>query len=239
MIARRAVLNLITGGATALVGGCGLVFPSDRLRQKMTVEVDTPEGVRSGSAVVETEVRQGKRWGDSSGTRFGLRGEAVAVDLPGDQTLFALLRGVDAASADATTYQTRLIFDALLESDRTNEPIRIDGLDLMAVRKEAKDARLRLELPRTTYPLFVRFRAVDNPSSVERVDPTEFSYSFGAGIELRRITVQVTDADVTYILAKRLAMLGLKADRGLDSTLGVSAKPTLAQQLGYSDFLRE
>jgi hypothetical protein len=147
MIVRRALLNLIVGGAAALVGGCSLVFPSDRLRQKITVEVDTPQGIRIGSAIIETKVQQGMSFGDSSGTQFTLRGEAVAVDLPGDQTLFALLRGADAASADATTYQTRLIFDALLESDRINEPIHIMASILWRCATRQKMPDLGLSCP--------------------------------------------------------------------------------------------
>ncbi len=60
MMARRGVLGLLAGGAAALLGGCGLIWGSDRLRQKITVEVETPDGPRTGSSVVETEVREGK-----------------------------------------------------------------------------------------------------------------------------------------------------------------------------------
>ena len=43
MMARRGVIGLLAGATTLVLTGCGLLFPSDRLRQKITVEVETPQ----------------------------------------------------------------------------------------------------------------------------------------------------------------------------------------------------
>jgi hypothetical protein len=43
--------------------------------------------------------------------------------------------------------------------------------------------------------------------SVERVDPANLSAQFGEGVRLRRITVQVTDDDVTDGMEERLGWL--------------------------------
>src|SRR3546814_16053908 len=59
----------------------------------MTVEVETPTGVRSGSSVIETTITKGPRTGQGSGLTATMKGEAVAVDLGSGQTLFALLNG--------------------------------------------------------------------------------------------------------------------------------------------------
>jgi hypothetical protein len=88
------------------------------------------------------------------------------------------------------------------------------------------------------WPMLVTFTNLRDPMSVERVDPANLSAQFGEGVRLRRITVQVTDDDVTEGMEERLGQLGLQPGDGLDSTLGVTTHPTLAQQLGYSDFIR-
>lgn len=207
IMTRRTALGLFASGTGALLAGCGLIFPSDRLRQKITVEVETPPGLRTGSSVVDTEVHKGKSWGDASGAQFKLRGEAVAVDLPGGRTLFALLRGADGAAGDAAIYQARLISRALRAGAVANRTIAVDGLDLMAVRKKAKDAKVQLDLPPKLYPLLVTFRDISDPKSVEHVDPANLAATFGPGVNLKGIAVEITDEPVTMGIARRMAWL--------------------------------
>ncbi|MDP3550575.1 MAG: hypothetical protein Q8R81_09275, partial [Novosphingobium sp.] len=88
----KALRVFLLGLCMALsLAGCG---NKETMRYKMTVEVETPEGLKTGFAVRELEFR------DRSGFPLGesrpqikLRGEAVAVDLGGGRTLFALLTG--------------------------------------------------------------------------------------------------------------------------------------------------
>ena len=205
MMARRGVMGVLAGAAAAVLGGCGVLFPSDRLRQKITVEVETPAGLRSGSSVVETEVREGKSWGDASGTTFKLKGEAVAVDLPGGRTLFALLRGGETLG-DPTAYQTRLLLEALNAGAKANVPVEVEGLNLMQVRAAAKSAEVSVILPEKLYPILVTFAGSSDPKRVEKVDPGNFAASFGPGVRLKRITVEVTDEDVTTGIGERLGV---------------------------------
>ena len=79
----------------AMVSSCGDErFPD--LRYRLTVEVDTPTGLKTGSSVYEIKSRGYTAiLGEGGLHRFSrsLRGEAVAVDIAPGQTLFALLRG--------------------------------------------------------------------------------------------------------------------------------------------------
>lgn len=204
---RRGVFGFLVGGVASVLGGCGFIFPLDTFRQRIMVEIDTPSGIRSGYSVVETEVHKGKSWGDASGTQFRVRGEAVAVDLPGGRTLFALLRGAGEASGDPAAYQTRLISDALRAGATPSKAIAFEALSLMDTRAAAKDAELSLELPPTLYPMLVTFRDIDDPKSVERVNPADLAARFGTGVRLKRITVEVTDDEVTTGIEKWLRWL--------------------------------
>ncbi len=61
-------------------------------RYRLTVEVDTPKGLKSGSGVVEVHTTEQGSWNiDSPGLiSTEVYGEAVAVDLPSGSTLFAV-----------------------------------------------------------------------------------------------------------------------------------------------------
>ena len=236
MMARRGVIGLLAGATTLVLTGCGVLFPSDRLRQKITVEVETPAGLRSGSSVVETEVRKGKSWGDASGTTFRLRGEAVAVDLPGGRTLFALLRGGNDTQGDAAAFQTRLLYEALNAGAEASVPVEVKGLSVMQARAAAKSAGVSLTLPEKLYPMLVTFADKSDPKSVERVYSANLAATFGPGVRLRRIVVEVTDDDLTTGIEMRLGWLGAYPEPRLDSKYRGSTSPNLAQRLKHGDF---
>ena len=99
---RRSVavvwLVLATALATAL-SACGLTdnLVDDRTpnhRYRLTVEVETPEGLKTGSSVIQVEQSLGRAGGAPASSQIyrKVHGEAVAVDLPDGLTLFALLR---------------------------------------------------------------------------------------------------------------------------------------------------
>ena len=79
--------------ATVTLAGCGLLQPSETYRYRVTVEVQTPQGLRSGSSVWDVKAREGRGIPDTA-IRSKVRGEAVLTELRGGP-LFALLRGRD------------------------------------------------------------------------------------------------------------------------------------------------
>lgn len=46
-------------------------------------------------------------------------------------------------------------------------------------------------------PMFVRFRDLSDPTSVEKVDSQDFAASFGEGVKLKRVWIEMTDDSVT------------------------------------------
>ena len=63
----------------------------------------------------------------------------------------------------------------------------------------------------SSLPRLVTFGNIADPESVERVDPRALETSFGVGVKLRQITVQITDDAVTADISKRLTWLTSKA----------------------------
>ena len=227
---RRAVI----GVALAVLGlsGCGDGRQSKQtFRYKMTVEVETPDGIRHGNAVRELRFTDGYNGFFSLGEskpQVDLVGEAVAVDLPGGRTLFALLSGSDGD----VDYGKRI-------ADRTglwrlDKPLAIGTI--MGLYPDApKTEKLTYS---SALPMLVTFKDINDPTSVERVDPDNFGTNFGVGYRLKLITVQVTDESVTLDIGKRLEAVGILPDRSIDNEFKMTTSPTLAQRLGYKDFVK-
>lgn len=89
MMARRGVVGVLALAALGLAR-CG---SANTFRYKLTVEVETPQGLRTGSAVRALKSHEGGSFllgeGRPGVTMTG--GEAVAVDVAPGQLLFALL----------------------------------------------------------------------------------------------------------------------------------------------------
>ena len=212
MMARRGVLRVLAIASFAAVAGCGLIGNSISYRYRLTVEVETPEGLKTGSSVIEvTETDQNGING--SHLDIKVKGEAVAVDLPGGQVLFALLDKASSAAVDAVEEQLG--------------PVPNDENAWRNQIRQVKDQTAIFELPSSitvrgkdvaTYPTLVRFRDLSDPRSVEKVLPTNLASSFGPGVRLKRITIQVTDDDVTEGIEKRLGWLPNYYNKMLDGS---------------------
>ena len=198
-----------------LLGGCSAEDRAPDYRYRLTVEVETPEGLKTGSSVIEVEqslMRPGSAPGNLGVSRK-VRGEAVAVDLPGDQTLFALLRSE--SNVDWASY----VYVYLRPPSTDTE--FVDQLDdVLEVTGERELPRMWPPVAwlgeRSAYPMLVTFGDMDDPTSVAQVDPDDLAASFGVGVELKRITVELTDDSVTTGIERRLGWLGQLKEMNLE-----------------------
>ena len=120
------------------------------------------------------------------------RGEAVAVDLPGGQVLFALL--------STNGYE---VLQAAFGDD-SSETLDAARSDRRIVELKPKPGSIPEQ---SGYPMLVRFRDMSDPMGVEGVKPDDLAASYGPGVRLRRMTVQMTDEPVTNGISKRLEWL--------------------------------
>jgi hypothetical protein len=170
----------------------------------------------------------GYNWG------YEARGEAVAVDLPGGQTLFALLTGED-GYAD---WAARIVYDLTptvpISADKYDSSRAVQLQHAIANQSVVVVPRKVLLDPNSTepryvsrYPLLVTFTEIKKPKTVVGVDPADLAKSFGAGVKLRRITVQITDDPVTAGVGKRLGWL--KGHRGSLNPADLSSTDVVKQ----------
>ncbi len=171
--------------ASLLLSACG---STERVRYKMVVEVETPEGLRTGSAVREVSYVHASPLAIFTKDGVWVEGEAVAVDLPGERTLFAVLQSAD-GNLDYSARLPEWLMNWRREGDIYTEPIELyPGVPT--------DTRPRLSLDGKR-PLLVSFRDRRDPTSVLRVEPTNIAAQFGDGFRLRSINVSATDDAVT------------------------------------------
>ena len=202
-------------------------------RYRLTVEVETPDGLKTGSSIIEVRQMIGRSTmgGFNEQTFYKIRGEALAVDLPGGRTLYALLR-----SGDDVEWPARVI-PFLAPAGRDDN--RLDDLLLLKGKRE---------LPRTwppvghlsgrsAYPTLVTFSDEAEPTSVMLLNPDDLAATFGKGVTLKRITAELTDDPVTTGIKERLGWLSEHPEPSLKP--GHSTRDySLAAMLRHGDFQR-
>lgn len=214
-----AVLGLVLFGVWSV-----LHPPSATLRYRLTLVVDDNGKETEGSSVVEVTLAR-----NGLGTPFsmGMRGEAAAVDLGARGLLFAVL------GDDWLMFPERVVAPAFGISRSA------DRLDIFK-RIAALPPGSRADLPSDKLPMLVRFRDINDPKTVERVDPGNLSASFGPGVRLTRATIEVTDDPVMTGIEKRLpgwfvALRNRRASLDGDTSIARSSN-ALSNILGTGHF---
>ena len=168
--------------------------PSLDYRYRMTVEVETPQGVRSSSNVIEARWLDDRyTWWqppDARNLRMEAIGDAVFVDLgQGRHVVATLALGPNEGE------------------DRGIETIVPDSLgiswfgDFEVLRAAVETALVNKTLgvvPRASLPQLVTFADVNDPSSgrVLHPDSSDFASTFGAGYAFRRVTIQLVPVGI-------------------------------------------
>lgn len=178
-------------GFAALLGGCG---QNSSYRYKLTLTVDTPQGVKSAYNVVEIALT-GVVGG---GLTTRATGEALYLDLgPGTRPLIALL--TEKPFSDGTTRRL-LGWDglspAIVLARVYGEPSPVKDFspeyrERLAKHRGAKD------ISTTDLPHLVTFANVKDPTSVMEVDPSNLAAVLGPGVKWRTLTLEITDEPVT------------------------------------------
>lgn len=254
--AQRLLLAILALLTTACGGVFGKTYPPYRYR--VTVEVETPQGLRSGSSVIEVQTSAGGPYNVSGGGGGGIAtrvtGEAAPIDLPNGETLFILITGEGNpdwptnAYALEVPYPTRAEVEERTGAGKWNENA---AFDLWMERVEASHGRLPLRRWRifgaskmSGWPMLVRFKNIRDPASVESVDPEDLEATFGKGYRVRAVYVEKTEDPVSKDIKARLPWL--------DPSMGTLAphphrpdgsfmpweQTGLAAKLRYMDFER-
>lgn len=165
-------------------------------RYRVTVQVDTPDGVKSGSSVVEALYFRQMIFQQLVGPRFPInfKGEATFVDLGGGRNVVLTVSGGPA-------YLAVRAFQFPWGITRADSEMR----DAVAKAKQAGPKATPLGgAPYIHLPMMVTFRDVADPKSVELVDPHKFAATFGPGYALKTIIIEASDEPISEEMGQRL-----------------------------------
>lgn len=181
----KLALLLSILASVLMLGGCS---ESYSWHQKLTITVETPAGEVSASSVSAVSWR--KHWiqTDGMGWSYDLTGEAVVVEVTPGRFLFALLKG-----AGTTEYMGSVAAASIAG----REGRVIDGALFAEVQGKRGRAAGVITVPEVQYPMLVTFGDIADPASVKLVDPADLAASFGPGVRLKSVTLEVTDEAVT------------------------------------------
>jgi len=193
----RSLLNLLALAVILPVLSLRYIGNGSAYRFRMSVEVDTPSGSRTGTSVYE--VRAFYRLGINPAGKNHIRdvrGEALMVDLPIGATLFALLKTGN-VRADLAG-MSMLALDPAFQGDIVESARRI------ARRKNVLESA---EIAPAEYPIMAVFGDTADPSSIRRVLPVDFSATFGPGHAVKSVAIYLTRDRVTKGIGARLPWL--------------------------------
>jgi hypothetical protein len=202
---RRAIAVL---GLPLLLAGCFGNRAS--FRYKLTLSVETPEGVKSGFSVVELDA--GDVTIPGRGTMSRATGEAVYVDLgEGARPIVAVMVPYRPERGGFKWGDGKPDIDGLLRL--YGEPAKSEETLIDRIRRLARLRGPRM-LTADDLPDLVTFADINDPKSVRWVDPHDLPAALGRDVKWNSITIEVTNEPVTTGIEKKLPWL-----KGLGTTL--------------------
>jgi hypothetical protein len=214
---RMRILLKIVIGLVLLVGGViGAILwhePSGTLNYKLSVDVDDNGTLHHGEGVLQIAYQgnlwmpmsQGAPW--SAGLAYG---EAVVIDLGSKGLLFAVPQAdpyKDLSSKGGFTKFT-VVAEPGQAAIYKYFDFGFNGLpgdrSALATIDAFKKSAQSVDINPFDLPLLVRFRDINDPSSIERVDPDHLDQSFGSGVSIARASAAITEEPVTTGIENRL-----------------------------------
>lgn len=182
----------------------------DALNYRITVDVHTPLGMKSGSGVWEVRIRDAWLTSPDGQSRWTYQAQAIPVDLPGGP-IFVMI---------GSETHPELPFDII-----RNRMIALDPKsDWAESRKRLWPAwvneKAAFSLPRSDFPTFVRFRDIQDPRTIEEIDPDNLAV-LGPNIDLRGIHIQVTSDPVTEGIERRFPWWNAFKSRHFDGSQAI------------------
>src|SRR3954451_16496489 len=142
-------------------------------KYRLTVEVETPEGGKTGSSVISVHPDRGY----SRKGHTGIKGDAILVDLGGGKKLVALLAHTDSTGdLDGMNYLALRAYKAAGRNASFNEMSRMGGA---------------VPVTGALIPVLVTFADIRDPATARVVSSEAMAASFGNGFRLHDIHAEV------------------------------------------------
>lgn len=186
-----------------------LSYSHGLLRYKITVEIETPDGIKTGSSVWEIKLTP-VPINNITGYKDSVKGEAVLIDLGTRGKLFALKRG-----RNGRQWLHQVFYWAF-----PSPPGIYSNEDLIRFYSNVPFGSTA-SLPIKDYPLFVYLRDDNTPQTIEAifdihsgthgqvgtVKTERLEEVFGKGVRIKDVSIQVTNEPAEFKLHETLSWL--------------------------------
>lgn len=217
-----------------------ILFPSGTWRYKITVNIETPEGLKSGSAVREIHAVAPPPYAPPDvKTSIDIKGEAVVIDLGKKGKLFALV--------DTDDWH-------ILTITFPNQ----SGLTSKGIRYYNSLGKVSAKVPLEAYPRIVAFKDINDPKTIfepykvilntkgsflkrGRAEGVEdhLETAFGKGVKLKDVTLEITDEPITWNISEVIPWLPNFYNKLLDgsNTIYYKSPYPVANSISAGNFL--
>jgi hypothetical protein len=171
------------------LAGC-MDRPDATYRYKLTISIETPEGTKTGSNVVELDYYR-----TASGAPHRTYGQALVLDLGPRGVLAALLSQKAFLTQSRTSAWVEADPGEIILSKCVGDGARaLDRIDMVRQIEGSKDA---YSLDPSELPDLIVFRNAKEPSSAAVTNSLDFAATLGAGVRIQSATIQITHDPIT------------------------------------------
>jgi hypothetical protein len=186
--------------ATVVLGGLYYLAEPDH-KYRLTVELQTPQGLKSASGVVAVYKDKISVGGIGGGT--ATQGDALFLDLGGGRNLVAILRqGEKGGDVDGMNHLAMNAFAA------AGQKVPFKGVKLLSGTVQVYGDLI---------PTLVTFANVADPKTARVIEPTNIEAAFGGGYHLKQVTLEMVPIGLWPLDFGGL--LGEPVTRGIDKRL--------------------
>ncbi len=215
-------------------------YPTCTFRYKLTAEVKTPEGVKSGSSVVEVSYAHTGDWGGGNSRDTHVNGDAVYVDLGSGKNLFITLRSW--ASGRYNEREDRNYSEIEKgSSDIAGLPIKLwdifwrFGSELQLCKDlNAHKLGMPYEVPFKLLPTLVTFDDVQTAETMRVVQPDTLEKDIGQGYCLVSVQLLSTTEPITHNIENIFSWWIPRKSKWINR--GMNVDDPFIDQLGYTAF---
>jgi hypothetical protein len=235
-------------GVLVIVGlGYGFLklnYPTCTFRYKLTAEVMTPDGLKTGSSVIEVSYRDFFSLSGVPNLMMSARGEAVFVPLDKKRlfvvTLTSTASGRGQRNDFSYNYPAELVKGPL---DLYALPLKVlnvswiknDEWELDRQIAKRRNERNKIAAPFENLPTLVVFEDITNSDSVVVVQPNKLDEALGPGFALQNVWLELSDDLPTQSKMVVFPWWGMKVQEWEKKWI-FSASDKLIDSLYYSAF---
>jgi hypothetical protein len=195
------------------------IYSTTSYRVRLTLNVETPQGLKTGSGVVEVTTRSYPAWttlGGSTGNSW-VTGDAVFVDLGeganGCERYLVALLASGLRGEDVDFYRLPMLaYEHLWRRGDHSSDWRDPNLELSKLPPGT-----RVELSGKLIPTLVTFFDTRDPNTARVVRPDGLAQSFGDTVHLRDVTLETVSSGIWPLNA--LGLTGEPITRGIETHL--------------------